>query len=1243
MTEYLFARMDDIDDLLGGSLDDIADLLPTDGAFIVGDGVNWVTESGSTARTSLGLGALDAPTFAGLTIPTANGGIDLGSTGASNTPYIDFHSSGNNLDYDSRIIASGGAGSVGYGTLTLVALLAGLSASGSTQDARFFVFADAARGAQYSLQSGSGIIWRLITQDDYASNRLVFRSDSTDRLYFGTDGIYLPLADQRITFMTDMYMEKDDAITTTLPRVRFGSTSEQGTWYWQRSVTTTPAELSNGRPLVYMETNFESDSVGVDLGRTCGIDASFGLTNADTKGTGGALVVSTVVGDMAGPISEPFVQLNYLYADVLNAYTNHNGVNYWLFDNNVVGPKTGQEGYLSGGTWNVVKYASGNTIDGDHMGSNIIALCTTPLGGCNAPSRSGEGLTSYEIGDALVITGFAGAADSVSTGSDPAATSAFVNAIRIGGSNGAGWMHQRASKYATAIYITEYTTYGIHLLGRHASGSAGALYVQDGAGSVGIWREPQNDDTVPLIVGKSKDGEQIIRVYNESTHASALAIFEAVGEGVVTRLSASSTNAGDAGSVGCSGGNFYVAGDNNVLIRISGTDELHITATAVQPFTDDGLSLGSTGKAYSDLWLATGAVINIGASDFILTHSTGLLSLAGSVTVTGGLRVGFTGSPTADRIEVGDANFYLDFTSTLLNFDGGDYFAYDRSGNNFAWVIGSSTVSTLSGSRFRLDFNSGTLPNPPTETTLHIGQADSTVSRIINDSWGTGVGSKFTGRSARGTAASPSASQADDELVSFSAIGFGATVYAESGRADLKAHADGNWTDASHPTRWSIWVTASSSTTVAEVARMSSEGFMGFGATVPSARVHANYAGTVQFKGFNTAAASSTGGAFISLYHDDNTVMTSGERLGGVFIGGAVDTANTVNNSIAIQGFATETWTGSTAEAVLVFELTASGALSRTERARIGPTGVTIANGLRVGFSGAPTDDRIELGDATFYLDFGSKLLNFDSNDYFGYDRSTNVFSWVIGGSGELGLSAGSLFPVTDGGLQLGDSTHQFADLFLESGAVINWASSDVTLTHASNTLTFTGMTTINVEGAIIISTADPFLRLVDTDTGADNSIQANNSTGSLQYFADFNNEVASSTHNWFIDDTGGTLRMQLSTSGLAIAAGLNVGFTSAPTADRVAVGDTNMYLDYNTGTTPLLQFDGNDYMGYSRGSNFFQWVVGGAEKMRVDGSATATHTALLIFDVDNNTLERVTVGAAGSGGSGFKVLRIPD
>lgn len=45
----------------------------------------------------------------------------------------------------------------------------------------------------------------------------------------------------------------------------------------------------------------------------------------------------------------------------------------------------------------------------------------------------------------------------------------------------------------------------------------------------------------------------------------------------------------------------------------------------------------------------------------------------------------------------------------------------------------------------------------------------------------------------------------------------------------------------------------------------------------------------------------------------------------------------------------------------------------------------------------------------------------------------------------------------------------------------------------------------------------------------------------------------------------------------------------------------------------------------------------------RFDASTTATHTRFFLYDVDNATLERVTVGAADTGGAGFKVLRIPN
>jgi hypothetical protein len=63
-------------------LADIAGLAVTDGNIIVGDGANWVAESGATARTSLGLGTGNSPQFTAIELShasqntlTASGGV----------------------------------------------------------------------------------------------------------------------------------------------------------------------------------------------------------------------------------------------------------------------------------------------------------------------------------------------------------------------------------------------------------------------------------------------------------------------------------------------------------------------------------------------------------------------------------------------------------------------------------------------------------------------------------------------------------------------------------------------------------------------------------------------------------------------------------------------------------------------------------------------------------------------------------------------------------------------------------------------------------------------------------------------------------------------------------------------------------------------------------------------------------------------------------------------------------------
>lgn len=98
-------------------LADIAALAVTDGNIIVGDGTNWVAESGATARTSLGLGTGNSPQFTG---------IELGH--ASDTT-ITRVSAGVIAVEGSNVLLASGLGSITQAYDAELAALAGLTSA----------------------------------------------------------------------------------------------------------------------------------------------------------------------------------------------------------------------------------------------------------------------------------------------------------------------------------------------------------------------------------------------------------------------------------------------------------------------------------------------------------------------------------------------------------------------------------------------------------------------------------------------------------------------------------------------------------------------------------------------------------------------------------------------------------------------------------------------------------------------------------------------------------------------------------------------------------------------------------------------------------------------------------------------------------------------------------------------------------------------------------------------------------
>ncbi len=87
-----------------------------------------------------------------------------------------------------------------------------------------------------------------------------------------------------------------------------------------------------------------------------------------------------------------------------------------------------------------------------------------------------------------------------------------------------------------------------------------------------------------------------------------------------------------------------------VVVAGTMTSELVLTNTALTPFTNDGIALGSTSLSYADLFLASGGVINFANGNATLTHSTGLL------TSNVPFSIGTSNALTAGTIELGAAS-----------------------------------------------------------------------------------------------------------------------------------------------------------------------------------------------------------------------------------------------------------------------------------------------------------------------------------------------------------------------------------------------------------------------------------------------------------------------------------------------------------------------------------------------------------------------------------------------------------
>lgn len=214
---------------------------------------------------------------------------------------------------------------------------------------------------------------------------------------------------------------------------------------------------------------------------------------------------------------------------------------------------------------------------------------------------------------------------------------------------------------------------------------------------------------------------------------------------------------------------------------------------------------------------------------------------------------------------------------------------YTQNNANFFWdntngYLGVGTASPKTRLTV-LSPSQTTTPSSalPAGTDIYIVGADAAITRITQDSYGTGAYSTYTGRQARGTAASPSASQTGDTLTQLSGRGYGTTGFAAQSTGVIEFNPAENFTDTAQGTHISFFTTPIGSISRAEVFQFGPSGQLGIGG--------ANFGTANQLltSGGSGAAASWQSGINITTLTASSTVTLSATTQ-NIIIGGSQTT-----------------------------------------------------------------------------------------------------------------------------------------------------------------------------------------------------------------------------------------------------------------------------------------------------------------------------------------------------------------
>jgi hypothetical protein len=301
--------------------------------------------------------------------------------------------------------------------------------------------------------------------------------------------------------------------------------------------------------------------------------------------------------------------------------------------------------------------------------------------------------------------------------------------------------------------------------------------------------------------------------------------------------------------------------------------------------------------------------VNVAATTSSSSTTTGALIVAGGVGIAGNLYIGgnIFGNTSISNITLGNISA-SGFVSAAGNVTGGNIRTagvISATGNIVVSTTGSIGIGTTTpDAELTILGNPQTVVYPVTGnsttlgTDLHISGADGANTRITQDAYGTGSYVAFTGRVARGTAASPTQIQSGDTLAQFTARGFsnGTLQFGNvsTGRVDIVAAEA--FTDTSRATNVAIYTTATGAIAATAVATFSSAAGLSVTGNVTGGNIktagQVSATGNALFLASTAVPVGGTAGAGI--------MMSSTANL-GVFFGSGAPTIAAAQGSLYLN------------------------------------------------------------------------------------------------------------------------------------------------------------------------------------------------------------------------------------------------------------------------------------------------------------------------------------------------------